>query len=80
MHTLQKHVLHISRHWDNPSIAVKVYSQGISLEISVEDFCRALAAEMPHPLTVLSRSKMESNLLSVVDAVLGKIKESSAHV
>ncbi len=75
-----KSVIHISRHWDNPQIVVKLYVDGIAVEMSVEDFCKALVADSPHPLWALTRWQLEKNLLGTVQGVLEKAKESTIHV
>lgn len=77
---LQKHVVHVSRHWEHPNIEVKVYVDGIAVEISLEDFCKALAAEVPHPIVTLTRGKLERDILAAMDVVLEKAKESTIHV
>lgn len=75
-----KEIVHISRHWDSPEIKVAVHRDGIAIEVSLEDFCKAVVAEIPHPALTMSRAKLESNVLSALAVVLGKVKEASAHV
>jgi len=77
--TLQKAVVHISRHWHNPAIAIELHSDGIKLECTLEDFCRAIVAEIAHPAFVLRRSTLEANVLAAVEPVLNKIKQSTVH-
>jgi hypothetical protein len=78
--SLVKHIVHISRHWNNPNIEVKVFSDGISIEMSLEDLIKAIAADMPHPAFAVTRSRTEASMLSVLESVLNKAKESSTHV
>lgn len=75
-----KEVVHVSRHWDNPEIKVTLYREGISIEISVQDFCKAVVAEIPHPAMVFSREKLQANILGALEVVLNKVKESSNHI
>lgn len=76
----RKEVVLISRYWNNPNITVRVDSKKIEVEMSVQDFCKAIVAEIPHPSTTLTRSKLEKNVLSVVQTVLNKAKEATAQI
>jgi len=76
----EKEVLVISRHWDHPMITVRINSQKIEVEMDVKDFCKAVVAEIPHPFLTLTRSQLEKQVLKVLDTVLNKVKESTAHV
>ena len=76
----QKQIVHISRHWDNPTIAVRVNDRGIEIAISLENFCKAIVAEIKHPILIQTRSKMESQVLGVLESVLEKVKESSNYI
>lgn len=75
-----KEVVHISRHWDNPEIRVALHREGIVIEVGLEEFCRAVVAEIPHPAMTMTRAKLEANVLAALEVVLGKVKEASAHV
>jgi hypothetical protein len=75
-----KEVLHISRHWNNPEIQVTLYREGIAIEVSLEDFCKAVVAEIPNPAWVFSREKLQANVLAALSTVLNKVKESSNHI
>jgi hypothetical protein len=75
-----KEIVHISRYWSNPQIKVAVHLEGIALEITLEDFCKAVVAEMPHPATVMTRAKLESNVLTALQVALGKVKDASNYV
>ena len=75
-----KTTLHISRHWHAPEIAITVYRDGIAIETSIEDFCKAIVAEISHPWKTVTRGGLEKNVLAVLEATLNKIKESSTHV
>jgi len=69
----------ISRHWHQPEVLVGIDVEKIRLELSVEDFCKALVQEIPHPMKTLTRKGLEGDLLEAVQIVLGKAKESSVH-
>lgn len=68
----------ISRFWDNPTIEVYVDSQKIEVRMSVEDFLKAIVAEIPHPSATMTRSKLEAQILKVLPVVLNKAKEATA--
>lgn len=73
-------VLVISRHWHEPEVRVGVDHEQIRLEMSVEDFCRALVQEIPHPVLCFTRKGLTENVVAAVAVVLGKVKETSVHV
>jgi hypothetical protein len=79
MQTLHKNTVIISRYWDNPEIAVRIFKEGIQVEISLEDFCKAIVADIPHPWKTLSRAGLEADVLASIETVLNKAKESSIH-
>ena len=78
--TIVKEVVHISRHWHSPQIQITLHSDGIALEMSLEDFCKALAAELPHPLTTFTRKSLQNQVSEAIIPVLEKIKQASIHV
>ncbi len=75
-----KTLVHVSRHWDNPAINVRVYREGIEIEISLDDFCSAIVDEIGHPAFTFSREKLRASVLDAVDIVLDKVKQSSNYV
>jgi hypothetical protein len=75
-----KTVVRSSRHWHEPNVAVGVYTDGIKVEISLEDLIKCIITDMKHPIWIQTRSKMESEALAVVEAVLNKKKESTNYV
>ena len=75
-----KEIVHISRHWSNPEIKVAIHKDGIAIDISLEDFCKAVVAEIPHPSLTMTREKLQANILTSLDTVLNKAKESSLYI
>ena len=75
-----KRVVHISNHWHNPGIEVRIHEDAIAIEISLEDFCKAIAADMAHPAFTFTRAGLEAKILASVEGVLNKVKESSRHI
>jgi hypothetical protein len=76
---MQRSVVVISRHWHNPAIEVGVSSDGIQIDMAVEDFCRALVAEIPHPVMCFTRTGLADNIVAAMDVVLEKAKQASIH-
>lgn len=68
----------ISRHWDNPEITVYVDDEKIEVRMSIEDFCKAVVAEISHPALTMTRSGLEKNVLKVINTVLDKAKQATA--
>jgi len=75
-----KTVVRSSRHWHEPNVEVGVYTDGIKVEIALEDLLLAIIADMKHPFWIMSKSKMEKEVLAVLDSVLNKKKESTNYV
>lgn len=69
----------ISRHWHQPQVVVGIDHEHIRLELSLEDFCVALAAEVPHPSLTMTRAGLEGQLVEAMHRVLFKTKESSVY-
>jgi len=70
----------ISRHWDNPEIIVCIDAEKIEVMMSVQDFCKALVAEIQHPIFIQTRNGLEDQCLKMIDTVLNKAKESTRYV
>jgi hypothetical protein len=70
----------ISRYWNNPMITVVISDEKIEVQMPVEDFLKAVVAEIPHPSITMTRSQLESQILKVLPAVLNKAKEATAQV
>lgn len=74
-----KETLHISRHWHSPEIRVALHKEGIAIELSVEDFCKAIVAELEHPAWIFKRGTLEEKVLAAITPVLNKIKQASLY-
>jgi len=70
----------ISRYWDNPMITVVIDDKKIEVQIPVQDFLKAIVAEIPHPSATMTRSQLETQILKVLPVVLNKAKEATAQV
>lgn len=69
----------ISRHWHQPNVVVGIDQEKIRLELSLEDFCKAVAQEVPHPAKCFTRKGLEENMLAAMEIVLAKAKEASVY-
>ena len=78
--TKLKEIVHISRHWDSPEIKVAMHREGIVVEISIEDFCKAIVADLSHPAWIFKRGTLEQKVLAAIQPVLSKVKEASVHI
>lgn len=74
-----REIIVISKHWHSPEIKVRVDAAGMEISTTLEDFVRALAAELPHPAKMLTRDRVTTQILAAIPKVLEKIKESSVH-
>lgn len=72
-----KQIVHISRYWDNPEIKVAVHREGITIEISLEDFCRAVAQEVGSPTFLFKNETLQQRIVDAISPVLEKVKEAS---
>ena len=75
-----KEVVVISRHWHSPEITVQIMRDGIGVGMSLEDLCKAIVADIPHPFLTMTRGGLESNILATLESVLNKAKEATIHV
>lgn len=75
-----KEIIHISRHWDSTAIKVAVHQEGIAIEVTLEDFCKAIVAEISHPAWMFKRGTLEAKILAAIQPVLDKVKQASEHV
>lgn len=70
----------ISRHWSHPKIHVTVSTEGISLQISIEDFISALIKEIGPVTWVVTSLQFRKRVDEAVIVVLEKMKEESSKV
>lgn len=74
-----REIVVISRYWHSPAITVGIDQEKIRIELSLDDFCRALVQEIPHPAMCFSRQGLETNILAAMRTVLEKTKEASVY-
>ena len=76
----EKHAVVVSRHWNNPKIDITVNRDGITLICPLDDFVRALVAELGSARFVLLRREAQEAVARAAGVAVEKIKESSARV
>lgn len=69
----------ISRHWDNPKIAVTIDNEGIALKMLVDDFFKVLAAEIGNPTFIMTEASLVKKMKEAMPKIESKIKETSSH-
>lgn len=72
-----KHVVTISRKWNNPHIDIFICEEEISLKMSMEDFETALLEEIGSVATTLTKNGFKKKLRSAINNVISGIKEES---
>lgn len=75
-----KTVVVVSRYWDNPDIQVTVTDRGIGIEMLIEDYVAALAAEMGNPTTLVTRAQLKERMLAAASEVIRKMKQATNKV
>lgn len=70
---MEKTVLTVSRRWSNPQISTTISSEGIGIQMDIDDFKTALLKEVGYWLT-------KSKLDKAVEEIIKGIKEESAKV
>ena len=76
----EKTTVVVSRHWNNPNIAVTVNQDKIEIVCGISDFVLALSEEMPPPWKIWGRAKHRREALAAMLRAVEKIKETSARV
>jgi hypothetical protein len=70
----------ISRHWDRPQIEVTVNREKIAVVMDMQDFIKALAAEMPPTWKTLTKDRRDSALSAAYLKTIEKVKEATSAV
>lgn len=78
--TAAREVVTISRHWDNPAIKVWVNHEQIGLQIAIDDYLTALAAEIGNPTTMITQAQLLARMRTAAERVRLKVQESSVSI
>lgn len=70
----------VSRHWDSPVIKVSVSHEKIEMELGLDDYLVALAAEIGNPATMLTQAALLARMRVAAERVRLKVQESSVVV
>ena len=75
-----KTVITVSRYWNNPKITTTISKSGISLQMDMEDFVKALKTEIDSVTWVFTKDEFEKRVDAAVEKILRGIKEESVKV
>lgn len=74
----------VSNYWHKPGIAMRIIhcpdqapEGGIMLEMPLEDFRKAVLAELPHSLKLWTSAQMEAAMDTAMTAVVDKLKATT---
>lgn len=68
------------RKWTNPEIYAEISSDGVRMEISLEDFLLALSAEMGSPLFLLTADALRKRIEEASARVMSEVRTASKEV
>lgn len=77
---MENHAVVITREWHNPEITITVDDRSIGISQTLEDFLKALAAEIGNPAAIFSRSALEKRLIEAATTVTEKMKRETVRV
>jgi hypothetical protein len=77
---MEKSIVTVSRHWNNPEILTNITDESISLSIHLSDFISALKEEIGSVTTTITQKSFSDKMDKAVVGVIERIKEESAKV
>jgi hypothetical protein len=75
---MKNHNIIISRYWHRPKIDVFLMQNGIAIQLTVEDFVKAMSKEIGSPKVIFRQKTLEEKMIDAAAQVLEKAKETSA--
>ena len=75
-----KSVVTISRYWKNPKITTSISTEGISIQMNMEDFITALKQEIGSVTWVVTQKTFNERLDIAIEKVLAGMKEETIKV
>jgi hypothetical protein len=73
-------VVTISRMWNNPSIKTTITTDGISLDISLDDYLEALVNEIGSVTFTINNAKFKDKVKEASNRVINGVKLESTKV
>lgn len=70
----------VSRKWGSPEITAFVSKEDVGASIRLEDFVKALAAEIGSPVLLVTKTGLEKALLAAHAAVVAEMKSATRFV
>jgi len=83
---VEKSIIVASNYWHQPGVKVTIRHDetaphgSIHVEMSLDDFVKALSKEMTHPLKVWTRTAMEAAIQQAAKDAMEKVKLTTAVV
>jgi hypothetical protein len=77
---MNKAKLVIGRLWNNPEIYTQVTDEKIEMQISLEDYHKALVAEMGSPALVMTKDGLLERMEAASERVLTEVKTASSEI
>lgn len=77
---MNKHVVRISRKWNNPAISIEVTDPSIAISMSLGDFLLAIAEEYGNPASTLTKAQHSARLTTAAAAVTESMKRETTAV
>jgi len=75
-----KSIVTISRHWKNPKITTSISTDGIAIQMSMEDFVTALKEEIGSVTWVVMQKTFSERLDAAVEKVISGMKQETVKV
>lgn len=80
MEILEKHVVHISRKWNNPRIFIDVDNTGIDIKMDLDEFVSAILEEIGSPALTITRTQLKNKIKLAVEEVCLEMKKQTTPV
>lgn len=77
---MEKHIIVISREWNNPQIEISVTDVNISIKLSLPDFIDAITQEIAHPIKVYTKKGLREQIVLAAESVCEKMKLATTRV
>lgn len=73
-----KMVVLVSKRWDNPTITVGIAPEGLTMQMTLDEFITALALEVGSPAMLFSQEKLRQKLQEAADKIRFEMQAATA--
>ena len=70
----------VTREWHNPQINIHVTHLDIKLDITLDDFLKAIVEEAGNPTMLLTKAQLLARLEKAAEVVVDKVKQESIKI